>query len=258
MIMGAGPKYLIRFDDVCPTMNWSIWHKLEEMLYAFKVKPILAVIPDNKDEKLMVAAANHRFWETVRQWQADGWTIGLHGYQHVHLTSDSGVLKMARWSEFSGLSRSAQHTRLQSALEICKHNAVVPGIWVAPAHSFDGETLSCLYDLGIRCLSDGFAVYPHQDASGMLWIPQQLWRFRKMPLGVWTVCLHINRWTPEDVSRFYSDLEKFAPFITDVSTVVETYRKRERTAADVFFSGTCRLAVKGRRWARQLLLPEPL
>lgn len=256
--MRAAPRYLIRFDDVCPTMNWNIWHRMEKTLDAFRVKPILAVIPDNRDEELMVAAANDRFWETVRQWQARGWTIGLHGYQHAHLTRDGGLLRMSRWSEFSGLSRATQYTRLQSALEICKHNGVAPEIWVAPAHSFDAETLSCLYDLGIRCLSDGFAIYPHLDARGILWVPQQLWRFRRMPLGIWTVCLHINRWTADDVSRFSSDVKKFEPFITDVSTVAQTFEKRERTAADVFFSTTCRLALKGRRWARQLIAPESL
>lgn len=39
-----------------------------------------------------------------------------------------------------------------------------------------------------------FSLYPYRDARGIMWVPQQLWRFRKMLFGIWTICLHVNRW----------------------------------------------------------------
>src|SRR5262249_15450035 len=78
---GMEPKYLLRFDDICPTMNWGVWRSVEKILLDTDVKPILAVVPDNRDERLKVGNANEGFWEEVRGWQARSWTIGLHGYQ---------------------------------------------------------------------------------------------------------------------------------------------------------------------------------
>ena len=26
------PAYLVRFDDVCPTMDWETWNKIEKVL----------------------------------------------------------------------------------------------------------------------------------------------------------------------------------------------------------------------------------
>ena len=44
--------YVLRFDDLCPTANWQIWDRVEELLDQFGVKPIVSVIPDNRDKDL--------------------------------------------------------------------------------------------------------------------------------------------------------------------------------------------------------------
>ena len=75
-------KYLLRFDDLCPTMNWDVWREVEQILYDTGVKPILAVVPDNKDEALRCGEPNSQFWEHVRQWQRAGAAVGLHGFEH--------------------------------------------------------------------------------------------------------------------------------------------------------------------------------
>src|SRR5260370_42375028 len=54
-------------------------------LMARRLKPILAVVPDNQDPMLKVDAPVADFWDRVRQWQARGWTIALHGYQHRYV-----------------------------------------------------------------------------------------------------------------------------------------------------------------------------
>lgn len=247
-----GAQYLLRFDDCCPTMNWSVWRQVEEILVQLEVKPILAVVPDNQDATLKVASPSADFWSEVRGWQARGWTIGLHGYQHLYATRDAGLVGINEFSEFSGLSYAEQRSKLRRALDIFEQERVAPGVWVAPAHSFDGTTLEALSDLGILCVSDGFSLHPHLDTRGIMWVPQQLWRFRRMPFGLWTVCFHLNQWTAAEVARFRSDLDRFAERLTDWPSVVATYQNRKRTATDAVVSRSYRIAVRGRRWIRQL------
>ena len=66
-------KFLLRFDDMCPTINWDVWQKLEDIMVAENICPILSVIPDNQDPKLHEGPSNERFWERVRAWQEGAW-----------------------------------------------------------------------------------------------------------------------------------------------------------------------------------------
>src|ERR1041385_2624004 len=110
--------YLIRFDDICPTMNWHVWNRIEPILVEFGVPPILAVIPDNRDHALELNPPDPRFWDRVREWQARGWTIGLHGYQHACTTANAGVVGLNKRSEFAGLSYAQQLSKLKAGMEI--------------------------------------------------------------------------------------------------------------------------------------------
>ena len=132
-----GAQYLIRFDDICNTMNWPVWEQVEQLLLRFCVKPILAVVPDNQDPNLRAGAPDTTFWDRVRVWQTRGWTIGLHGYQHLQVTRDGGILNLNQWSEFSGLPLPEQRSKLRRAQEMFEREGVTPEVWVAPGHSFD-------------------------------------------------------------------------------------------------------------------------
>lgn len=37
---------LVRFDDICPTMNWEQWNRAVTVLERYNVKPLIGVIPD--------------------------------------------------------------------------------------------------------------------------------------------------------------------------------------------------------------------
>ena len=54
-------KYLIRLDDAHPCMNHEKWVRVESICLKYNVKPIIAVIPDNKDESLNYSSANENF-----------------------------------------------------------------------------------------------------------------------------------------------------------------------------------------------------
>ena len=230
-------QYLIRFDDICPTMDWHKWEEVERILIDNNIRPLLGVVPDNCDPELRVGPAREDFWHKVREWQSRGWAIGLHGYQHCYVSSSVGILGRNRYSEFAGLPEALQRSKLQRALEIFEREQVRAKAWIAPAHSFDQVTVQVLASLGVDCISDGYSAFPYVCRQGVLWVPQQLGRFRKMPRGTWTVCLHVNPWTPQDMDRFRADLAAFAASTVALEDIRSHYRNRPRSLSDqLFFS----------------------
>jgi predicted deacetylase len=219
--MASSCQYLVRFDDICSTMNWSAWSEIEACLKAYDVRPILAVVPRNRDRKLIVDSPRAEFWDRVREWQALGWTIALHGYEHRMVSTDGGVLGISRKSEFSGTAVERQREKIRRGLRILRDHGVKVETWVAPWHSFDEQTLDVLMEEKIRYVSDGLATRPWRDARGLIWIPQQLWRFRRMPLGVWTVCHHHNSWSREDIRQFSVTIRKYRSRITSLDSVTD-------------------------------------
>lgn len=224
--------YLVRFDDICPTMNWEVWNRIEPVLLELDIRPIMAVVPDNQDPELEVAPAIADFWNKVRRWKERGWTIGLHGLNHRYVTRRAGVLGRNNYSEFAGLPGAEQEEKLARAMAIMAGEGVVPDIWVAPAHSYDAATLLALQRLNLTCVSDGYSLFPFSDASGMVWIPQQFGRFRYAPVGVWTVCLHVNRWTANEVARFQCDAKSYKDNIQSMQAVVQRYQGRRAEWCD--------------------------
>jgi len=222
-------KYVLRLDDICPGMNWTVWDELEHNLNELRIKPLVAVVPDNRDPALEVGPRNPDFWSRVRQWEANGWTIAVHGFQHTYVTTDAGVIGINQRSEFAGLSYDEQLYKLRCSMEIFQRERLNPGVWVAPAHSFDHGTLQALREVGIRIVSDGFALSPYSDAQGMVWVPQQLWRFRQFPAGVWTVCTHVNAWSPAAMSKFVQDVRRFRHRIISFAEAVSMGRPRKQT-----------------------------
>ncbi|MGA8259743.1 MAG: DUF2334 domain-containing protein [Arenicellales bacterium] len=218
-------RYLLRFDDVCPTMNWRVWERIEPTLVENGIKPILAVVPDNQDPKLMVDAPRADFWARVRAWQAAGWCIALHGYQHRYVTREPGLIGLNTFSEFAGLPETEQRDKLVRALAIFSDNGVRADAWIAPAHSFDLVTLRLLLELGIDTISDGVYFRPVRH-HGALWIPQQLWDFKAMPAGLWTVCIHCNAWDEADIARLRTWTRAHSAAMSSVEQVPHLYRVR--------------------------------
>ena len=246
--------YLLRFDDICPTMNWAIWSKIDEILTMKENKPILAVIPDNRDPTLFIGRGRQDFWDYVRERQKRGWSIGMHGYQHVCITKCSGILRLNPFSEFAGLPEEEQEAKISRAVEIFEANGVKPELWIAPAHSFDEVTIKVLKRHDIRVISDGFSLYPYVDDNGMLWIPQQLWWFPKirMPFGVYTVLFHHNSWTKRDLLAFERDLERYRRDITDLRTVISLYSSRRRGLIDILYEKLSYLKREALKMAQSL------
>ena len=243
-------RYLLRFDDICPTMNWKVWDSLEPILQEARLQPLLAVVPDNQDPQLDCGEADPAFWQRVRAWQQRGWSIGLHGFEHRYVTKSPGIIGRNPYSEFAGLVEGEQRSKLVNALAIFQSEGVTPDAWVAPAHSFDRTTLRLLAELGVDCISDGYALSPYVDTEGLLWVPQQLGKFRWMPAGTWTVCLHVNGWGTGEVGRFQRDLQAFRERIAGLAELKRQYRSRARSLPDGMFEACFRTLRAARRGSR--------
>lgn len=199
------PHYIFRLDDICPTMDWQRFRQLQALFDRYAITPILGVIPDNHDENLQVDPANLDFWNTMRQAQKKGWIIAQHGYRHLYALDDGGTLKIGHNSEFAGLPYQEQYDKIKAGKAILEHHLETPILWwMAPSHSFDDATLKALRTLQFRYITDGVSLYPFRQ-SGLLWLPQQLWRPRSMPFGTWTICLHPSTMTDKE----FQQIEKF-------------------------------------------------
>ena len=47
-------KILIRFDDIAENMNWHLMSRCEKLFDELDIKPVMGVIPDNKDKDLLI------------------------------------------------------------------------------------------------------------------------------------------------------------------------------------------------------------
>ena len=245
-------QYLLRFDDLCPTMDDARWKRFPPLLKQFGIKPILAIIPDNQDPELWRDPPNPAFWEEMREHQSLGATIGLHGYQHLCNSEGRSLLPLHRQSEFAGAPRFYQRQWIEAGLKILRGNGLNPTIWVAPRHGFDRKTLHCLREEGIGLVSDGFASRPYRSL-GVTWLPQQLWGPMMCETGLWTICLHPNTASEQSVEDLGCFLSRFGPQFTSVERALAEWPTEDRCLADILFSSKMLLQIQLGKLRRQWL-----
>jgi len=191
-------RYFIRLDDLCHTSNLQKWQRFFDVFNRFGVKPIIAVIPANKDAKLLDCGSyNPHFWSLVRKLQANGYIIGLHGYDHVYVSSDAGLLQTNKRAEFAGMPIAVQGQKLAAAAKIFNNEGITTQVFVAPAHSLDRQTLAALRQVtSIRTISDGLLPFPYRR-FGFNWLPVQLAETTVKKKGTWTFNYHPETCTDE-------------------------------------------------------------
>ncbi len=195
-------QYIIRFDDLCPTMNYQNWNKIDQILKENNIKPIIAVVPNNEDKKLICQENDTQFWAQIKKYQSEGYMIALHGYNHVYTNHKSGIMGISANSEFVGLSFDEQNKKIKNGVKIFNENGIKIDAFIAPSHSFDRTTIKVLKNNNIDLISDGLLEYPF-IYKGIKWIPSQIWdRIKHKEKGIYTVCIHFNNWKESNIENF--------------------------------------------------------
>lgn len=218
-------QYLIRFDDLCPTIPPERWGKFRELIEKFNVRPILAVVPDNQDSDLERSPYDPGFWPELCRMEAAGAVIAVHGYQHLCHSRGSSLLGLHRLSEFAGVDFETQREWIGDGFRILREKGLNPRLWIAPRHGFDRNTLRALSDAGVDCICDGFARVPYRR-HGLTWIPQQLWFPVVKSEGVWTICIHPYTARSSEIDGLRRFLQHHGGQCTSFDRVLKDFRPK--------------------------------
>jgi len=250
-MISTSARYLLRVDDLCPTVKHEPWLRLSALIAEFDLKPILAVVPDNRDRELCISECDQSFWQQVRDLQHAGAAIALHGYQHRAESRARSLVPLHRKSEFAGVSAFIQRTWIRLGLEILRMHGLDPTIWSAPRHGFDRNTLKALREEGINLLSDGFARRPFLR-GGLTWIPQQLWGPVEKRTGLWTICLHVNTITARQFDEFAAFVRQHAAQFISVDQALTEFPPSRLTLLENMRENAAYARSAGSRFKRQM------
>jgi predicted deacetylase len=208
---------VFRLDDITPGQNERKFERVMALLLKAGIQPLLGLVPDNQDPKLQVQEPSGDLWASIRKMVAQGQVdIAQHGYQHLLYKTDQGILNrryfLSSLSEFAGRPYEQQYEMIRQGQFLLRERGLITKTWMAPNHSFDHNTLDALRELGFTRITDGIGLYPYR-CQGLLFVPQQFWRPRNMPFGIWTVCLHTNAMSDYEID----ELQRMLPYISTFS-----------------------------------------
>ena len=219
-------KFIIRLDDACPTMNEIKWQKMENLLDKYDIKPIVGVIPLNKDKDFSFPLIKD-FWNKYpTRWQKKGWIIAQHGLYH----NLSDIVR----TEFEGKDYEEQRKIINKGYKILTSHKIYPRAFFAPAHTFDDVTVKVCKDLGyFEFISDGYAFYPYKY-KGMFFIPSVFDTPHKISnAGVFTFVYHPNKINDDTLNYLENFIEENREnFNIDYEQLISKYSNRKRNLKD--------------------------
>jgi len=231
--------YLIRLDDASDYMDVEKWYKVEAILDKHSLKPLVGIIPKNEDPAFVERYEEDTlFWEKAQSWVSKGWSIALHGYNHVYITKDAGINPINERSEFAGVSLETQEFKISEGLKILHEKKIFPKYFFAPSHSFDSNTLKALKTQSdIRIISDTIANNVYKEGD-FYFIPQQFGKVRRAPFKIVTICLHPNEMTTIEFDKLDDFIKKYRKSFVSFDDVVLSQRKLswyDKTIRNLYF-----------------------
>ena len=220
---------LIRIDDIAENMNWDLMEKSELLFEKYGIKPVLGVIPENKDDTLLSYPKKNDFWEKVRIWKNKGWEIAMHGYTHVYdkKTKRDDYFNHGGDSEFCGHSLETQELRIKKGLEKFDSEKIKIRAFFAPNHTYDQNTFVALKNNGINEIIDGYGLMPYSE-NNIKFIPQLFYKVFALPFGIQSTQIHLNYWEQKD-------FDNFEKFIVKNSNKIITYDEALKKINNNFF-----------------------
>ena len=199
-------KILIRFDDINPSMDWESWGMALSLLDKHAIKPLLGVVPECKDEELLIDKPRSDFWKYILDLQKRGFTIAMHGYEHVYGSPHKSLVGNTLKTEFAGLSYEEQYTKIYDGKNTLLSHGIDTDVFFAPSHSYDENTLKALHECGFRYISDGKTLKPVKR-NGIICIPcicGGVPNIKKR--GMFTAVFHTNMWRTDKRLKQYHKL----------------------------------------------------
>jgi len=203
---------LIRIDDIAENMNWDIMEKSELLFEKYSIKPVLGIIPNNKDDEFLAYSKKNDFWEKVRDWQDKGWEIAMHGYTHVYdkiCNKNDDYFNYGGGSEFAGHSLDTQMLRIRNGLKKFEDEKIKIRTFFAPNQTYDKNTFIALKNCEINEVLDGYGLMPYAE-NNIKFIPQLIDKVILLPFGIQSTKLHLNEWSKEDFNSFEQFIKKNA------------------------------------------------
>jgi len=190
-------------------VSWDLMKKSELLFDKHKIKPLLGVIPNNKDSQLLTYPKRNNFWDQVRNWRDKGWEIAMHGNTHVYdkMCKKDDYFNYGGGSEFFGHSLETQITKIQNGLKKFNDEKIKIRTFFAPNHTFDKNTLIALKKSGINVVIDGYGLMPYTEHD-IKFIPQLFLKALLLPFGIQSTQIHLNYMKEKDFDNFVHFVEK--------------------------------------------------
>ncbi len=231
-------KIAVRLDDITPDMDWERFLACREILDRHGIKPLIGVVPDNRDEMLRgkteessrlarerMPGGKEDFGAYVKELERQGWSVAMHGCKHIYTTKSGGMFPLNDFSEFAGVPLEEQKKLLKEGKHRLREWGIETDLFMAPAHSYDRNTLLALRQVGFTALTDGFGSRPYRY-RGLTFYPISfhLSRTLKKKKGFSTMVIHAQTATQ-------TDLERYERFFSEPSISWISWREYREQAA---------------------------
>lgn len=244
-------KVAVRLDDITPDMDWERFLAFKKLLDQYGIKPLIGVVPDNQDDNLKGTEniTHPEFWSFLTELQNEGWAIAMHGYRHIYSTSKGGLFPLNNFSEFAGVPYEKQLAMLDEGRRLLQNKGFETSLFMAPAHSYDKNTLKALKKVGFKGLTDGFGGRPY-IWGGLIFYPISFRlknTFHKKS-GYSTLVVHTGSISESDMPKYENYFQN-----TNVQWIsYDEYLKQEPFNRNIF--GRCKefLMAKGKHLLSQL------
>ena len=237
-------RIAVRMDDITPDMNWENFYFFQNLFEETGITPLLGIVPENRDENLKCEAIHKDFYQVMEKLEKKGYSFAMHGCYHLYTTKSGGIFPLNRFSEFAGLSYGKQKEMLVFGKERLEEYGIRTDIFMAPAHSYDKNTLQALKELGFTKMTDGFGKRPY-IRNGITFYPIsfRLNSSLKRKSGMTTMVIHANTVTEADKERYQKifrqygkDMISYSEFLNEQPVKRSVFGKAgEYIAAQVKF-----------------------
>lgn len=200
-------KILVRFDDICPTMDFTQFKRATDLLDEYGIKPLIGVIPNCIDPDLQIENSHEDFWQFVKDLQARGYVVAMHGFQHIFDSNHKGIVTNRIGSEFAGHSLDVQIDKIKKGKAILAFHGIYTDIFFAPAHSYDENTIKALAANGFKYMSDGKSYNPYMWHEIKLLPDRDSGCPRIRHRKLYTAVFHAHEWVRSDKEYAYRDLQ---------------------------------------------------